>query len=434
MIITDATLAPQPQDPSLEQRTKKAPPPRDEGTDDIFNNITNSLSQFTPSDAATASFAHRVITNTPAVSAAKSTQSILSEGNSTSEELGRATVKSTPAFVMNDRLSHPAAKYAPLATLAFIFPLLLYEAVRVLLQRLIMIFLYPAQSGCLKKMYKDLDPNELNKFRVQNGKEFEKLGYFLKEVTLERNGVRYDGLMIGKKDAIENGNWILQASGNRLPIEDSVHCSQIYAQAGFNTLLINGPSVGRSEGHATPQSMGEAQETGLQFLETTIKAQKIALAGYSLGGAMMGQAIIQHEFQKDVKYLVIQQATFDRTSNIVKQKMPPILNKLAEQLIHWTGLEMDNVEASRKLADLGINEVIIQASDQVPQDEAKISKNNFKTDGVIPAQGSLGYSLVEGGLPNKIYKLFPLKHGDMDTLFLITMNALRQKYFNSPNL
>jgi len=328
-------------------------------------------------------------------------------------DLERLTTKSNPDFSISDTTRADRLKrIAWIALKILILPWGLAAAANYAMQRLIMMPLFPSQSNFLKKRIQQLDPNFLNRIRAESAHFAGQNGSFVREVTLERNGVRYDGLMIGNQNSLRNGNWILQATGNACPIEamfDS--CGSIYAEAGFNVLLINGPSVGRSEGHATPRSIGEAQEIGIRFLETAVKAKRIAIAGHSLGGAAIGQAILQHEFKKDVDYLVIRQFAFDRTSNIVKKivrEAVPMLRQVAKHLIHLTDLEMDNVQASRKLQEIGIKEVIIQASTQSAKDGVVPGKETFATDGIIPATGSLGYRLVKEGVTmNKVFQCIP---------------------------
>lgn len=236
-------------------------------------------------------------------------------------------------------------------------------------------------------------------------------------------------MVLGKKEGIENGKWIVQATGNCQPIEYVVGCAELYSRIGFNALFINDPSVGRSGGHAIPQSLGEAQETGIRFLETALKAKQIAIAGFSLGGAMVGQAILQHRFRKDVDYLVIRQVTFDRTSNIAK-KIMPIFKSVAKHLVLWTGLEMDSIEASKKLQRLGIREVIIQASKKAIDRTSVPNKEDFETDGVIPARGSLGYRLVKEGVTyNKIFRcLEKVGHNNVMAIFEATLDELKKYY------
>ncbi len=75
---------------------------------------------------------------------------------------------------------------------------------------------------------------------------------------------------------------------------------------------------------------------------------------------------------------------------------------------------MDQIEASKKLARLGIKEIIIQTSHRaVPRSEVP-RLEDFASDGVIAAEASLGYGLVrEGIVGHKIFRCIPgLDHTD----------------------
>lgn len=353
----------------------------------------------------------------------------------TPQDLGRATTKDTPDFVIST--TEQSSHFKDLSLLALkviLFPWGLYEGMRYTAQRLIMIPLCPAQSRIVQKMCQPLNPQVLNENRLRGGKEASRLGYILREVTLEKDGRRYDGLILAKPDTIHNGKWILQATGNAQPIEWVVN--SIYVEhAAFNTLFINGPSIGRSQGHAIPKTLGEAQELGFQFMESTLKAKQIAIAGFSLGGAAIGEAILQHEFKKGIEYLVIRQATFDRVSNIAKALFSKLGN-LAAYAIYWTGLEMDNIEASKKLQKLGIKEVIVQASNRkLLEEESLPSISDIGSDGVIPAQASLAYTLLqEGVIENKVFRCIPnLQHNDSERIFMVTLLEV-QKHFQNPSM
>lgn len=346
----------------------------------------------------------------------------LSNFCSVSPDLARTTTKSDPDFTIKD--GQPDTFSRRFRSLVTYIP-----------QRLIMIPLYPAQSNLLKKFVKQLNPKSLNELRPYLQGVMKSAT--LREVTIERNGIRYDALLMGRPETLQNGRWVLQATGNACPIEKMAYaCWRTYSPAGFNVLMVNGPSVGRSSGHANARTIGEAQEGGIRFLETAIKAKQIALAGHSLGGAAIGQAILQHEFKKDISYLVVRQHAFDRTSNVVKKIINlPILKHIAQYLIYWADLEMDNVQSSKKLQELGIHEVIIQAVDpQAIAAKQRLKEKIFMSDGVIPAKASLGYRLVkEGVIQNKEFACIPnADHNDGEFL-LVTREAM-QAHFSTASL
>ena len=299
-----------------------------------------------------------------------------------------------------------------------LFPWGFYERVQFYSQRLIMTFLYPAQSSIQKWVRPAYSTPVLDKRRVRTFKKLHAQGYSFKELVLEKNKVRYSGLLIYRESSKNNGQWIIQATGNCMPYEPA---APIFAnhynppdcpdEHRFNLLFVNGPGVGKSDGIATPASMGDAQEIGISYLEE-LGAKKIVLAGFSLGGAAMGQAILKHEFKKDRQYLVVSQMTFDRASNICS-KIYHIKNRILKSLmkgfIHWSGCEMDTVKASQKTQNLFIPEVIIQAGKE--QEGSLI----HDSDSLIPKKASLGYRVKKEKINQlKTHALIQAKHNDLD--------------------
>jgi len=267
----------------------------------------------------------------------------------------------------------------------------LYDLTRYAVQRLIMFIVCPAQSQEAMKELLKLDYWDLRK-RRQDLKD-NNPNYFVKHVALECKGVLYSGLLIGNRSNISNGQWALQAIGNSSLIElDGMDYAQFYENCNFNTLLINGPNVGDSKGRSTPDSIADAQEVGIKFLEG-INARKIIIAGHSLGGAAIRKAICQHNFPQSDKqllekrYLVINQMTFNRLSEVAKNLIgkPLIIRWLFEKIIRWAGCEIDTSDASKKLKELGIKEITVQAgSDMVVKD-----------DGIISSAASLAFHQLQ---------------------------------------
>ncbi|HEX2583173.1 MAG TPA: hypothetical protein VHL30_03560, partial [Chlamydiales bacterium] len=153
--------------------------------------------------------------------------------------------------------------------------------------------------------------------------------------------------------------------------------------------------------------------TAIAYLETALKANKIVLAGYSLGGGSIGEAILQHDFDKSkADFLVVRQVTFGKVSEVAglygsRYYIPACL---AKHIVRWTGCEMDNVESSRKLARYNIREVIIQG----------------RLDQIIPVPVSLAQSLVHEPLENKKFGLLHwANHFSSDAILAETIHQIR---------
>lgn len=232
-----------------------------------------------------------------------------------------------------------------------IFPWGLYEVAKALIGRVAMLVAYPAQYIFTRNAMNELRGNVERVLR--NGQ------FVGREIVLEKEGQKYCGLLVGDRRTIGNGKWVLFAPGNCATIEGQFLNDGLspYLEAGFNVLLVNGPGVGKSEGFATVDRIGDAQDVAISFLEEAVKAKRIVLAGHSLGGAAIGLAVMKHAFKPDVHYLGLRMMTFDRLSHLVKK----LQGTVAEKCISWFGSDMDSIAASEKLQQKGIHEIVIQA-------------------------------------------------------------------------
>lgn len=230
----------------------------------------------------------------------------------------------------------------------------------------------------------------------------------IRHVVLENKGVKYHGVLYGGRDTLLNKQWVCYSLGNGMVADRVVQqIGRNYSSAGFNTLVMDGPGVGRSEGHAVPETMGDAVEVGLQYLEKELQAERIALIGFSLGGAMLGQAIKGHAFQDATEYKVAQENTFSRTSDFAALFFGKTLGKW---IVGQLGLEMDSVQASQQLSSKGIQEYVIGHSISSkdynnPLDNGEPGWENDPTgDGVIPGRVALGKVLKKENITeNKVF-------------------------------
>lgn len=277
----------------------------------------------------------------------------------------------------------PAQNYLRTTLKIILLPWLAYEGVKWVAQRLIMARIYPAQSTLVKAMIPEFRTPFLDQARVKDAQDLMAKGFIVRHVTFERNGVKISGVLIGHRDHINNGKWALQATGNIQPVELGITMiGEIYHSQKYNVLMLNNPGIGRSEGTATPETIGATQEMGIQFLETVLKAKKVILAGYSMGGGAMSQAILKHAFRQDISYAALRQMSFDRVSNVCHKVLGL---SWAPALVHWAGCEIDSLQASRRLQELKIPEVVIQSCD---------TRDVAMHDGAIPPDASLHYGIL----------------------------------------
>ncbi|MDP1880571.1 MAG: hypothetical protein Q8K60_06500 [Parachlamydiaceae bacterium] len=230
----------------------------------------------------------------------------------------------------------------------------------------------------------------------------ESKGFIVKEISLLTPGtlpsslLSYQAVIVTHPDTMDKEQWCIDAFGNGMSINDGLITASFRNYSnGCNTLLVNGPSVGKSEPWPTRYRMGSGFEAGIQFLEQEAKASHIIMRGLSLGGGMMGEAVIQHQFLDSTHYLFISDRTFNKLTDVVKsigtQIAGSTTGKVAAKLFQASGTELDNVASAKKLSALNIPHIIIQ-------------HNGGGTDGVIPDVASLGFHLHQ--LPNLKNKIF----------------------------
>ena len=270
------------------------------------------------------------------------------------------------------------------------------------IQRFVMMNLYPAQNPLMRflKITKPID-----KLTQELKNTLSREDFLIRHIVFERNKTRYSGYIIGKKNSLSSRKWALVATGNNSPVEaELIRCARIFARYNINVCAVNGPSVGRSEGLATPKTIGEVQDLGICFLENAVKANKIILDGISLGAAALSQAILIHKFKREIKYLVIREMSFDLASNICGAtvgRMSTILGSLTERLVIWSGCEMDSVAASEKLQEQDITEIIIQRTDKEIAEGEIPKREDFEYDGRIFPEATLAGGIIKSGYFHK---------------------------------
>jgi hypothetical protein len=243
------------------------------------------------------------------------------------------------------------------------------------------------------------DPSLTND-EIEETRGLELDGFIVKKISLYKSGTRYDARLIAHPDLIQKGHWTIHALGNGMEMES---CIQWLAKENldnkFNTLLINGPSVSQSGGWPTPYQMGAGFEAGITFLEREVRATHLMMCGFSLGGGMMGQAILAHDFSEgmknNIRYLPIIDRSFSRLSTVaealvfqtaakvVGQFAGKLISRIVRPIFYAIGMELDGVAAARKLSQLGIRQIIIQHN----------SQDGSGSDAMIPDNSSLAYEL-----------------------------------------
>lgn len=241
-------------------------------------------------------------------------------------------------------------------------------------------------------------------------------GYRVQEVALIFGNHKYSAYLIGHKDEFDNKKWSVHLPPNAVNVESQMVnlAHQNYQNFKCNTLLINGPGVGKQEGYPIRRHMGKVVDLALQYLEKEVKATHISLSGWSLGGGMVAEGVLTHKFSQDkTKYLGIFDRTFNRLSDegplyvelIVSDLLPRIivhhfgaynysslihrvcaviatlLKGITYLALPLTGTELDCTSGAKKLDAMGIKQIVIQhehphiISDGIIFDAAALSKD-----------------------------------------------------------
>lgn len=227
-------------------------------------------------------------------------------------------------------------------------------------------------------------------------------GWRLREVVVEGSQSKTTGLVISSTETILNRKWVLQATGAEQPIESYTRFfGHLWLARGYNTLLLQGPGAPLTEGMPSPLNLGEAQRLGIRFLETAVQAREIVLSGLSLGGGMLGEAILHHSFLEGddaPRYQVIRTITFSSLRDVASD----IAGCAASGLVRLLNCDIRNFEASKRLSELGIPETIIGCGDEY----------GWLSDDLLGAAASLGLKVSEANLPFKDFVRVPYKHTD----------------------
>lgn len=209
-----------------------------------------------------------------------------------------------------------------------------------------------------------------------------RLGYSVQRISLNKSGVDYKAMIISHPNTVSNGKWSIHALGNNMAMEDVISMiARDNFPRGCNTLLINGPAVGKSFLEKlwvfpTRYQFGAGFEAGLQCLEKIMQATHIAMQGLSLGNGMMSEGILQHDFKiGKVAYLLISDRTFSRLSDIARV----FATIIATFLCYLTGAELDGVAAAKEWTALGLPQIIIQhgigpGTDYIIPDDVGLAK------------------------------------------------------------
>lgn len=295
-----------------------------------------------------------------------------------------------PAF-----LQIPAVAQIIAITPKIIVALAFIQVIRKVLAVIINHFVYIATL----RSYSKEQQETIDNLRWESFEKLTEVKCECRRIALNKSGINYDAFAIEHETTKGNGRWVIVAGGNGWIGEGAVlSCVGKFAPQGFNVLFVNGPGVGRSSGFPTSYSIRAGQEAGLQFLENAVRAKKILMYGTSLGGGAQAEAIKNHEFRKDIEYMVWSDRSFDKLSSAASR----MVTSLAKPLFFLLGNELDGIAGARRLEKLGITHVVTQNSQCDDDNDILFLEDKLPTDngsdGVIPNEASLLLGLKKAGI------------------------------------
>ena len=307
-------------------------------------------------------------------------------------------------------------KIAKLIFSIIFFPVALYN----LAHKLTGLIILPAQSISSKKI------EVLKKNWIDVEAKY-------KRFTVEVDGQKIDAYLVGKPETIQNRRWILASNGNNQSCErmlESDGVIKLMEATNSNGVVFNYPGVGSSPGLATRKSMVKAYKAMLQLLEDEkngIGATEIIGYGFSLGGAVQGEALLHHSFKEHINYVFIKDRTFSDLSKVVDS----LIFRPVGLFVKLLGWNMSPIDSSRALAK---PELILQSHEEECVRVCKKTESNsiaIVDDGVISAKASLATALLadEAQYPNKDF--IGLNYDHFEPLsFTFVKSSLN---FNSPS-
>jgi hypothetical protein len=264
----------------------------------------------------------------------------------------------------------------------------IFRAIQIILGR----YILPAQSLSKKNITKDLPIN---------------IDMRVIKFSIDVHGSKVECAVVAQNANLESRRWILVSEGNggslqnRLddifssklnqnmmtPNHESDALVSLAEDLDANILLFNYPGVGLSEGFATKKKMCDAYKGALHFLEDKdrgLGATHILGYGYSIGGGVQSEALIDHEFDPNINYAFIKDRTFSNLSAVVDD----LYFRPLGFMVKLFGWNFDTLKGSKALEK---PEIILQSG----------VNDQISDDGVISKKVSLHHNIPESKNLNK---------------------------------
>jgi hypothetical protein len=237
--------------------------------------------------------------------------------------------------------------------------------------------------------------------RMRNKKYNER--WVIQRISIEVEGYKIDALIMGQKSTIKNKRWTLVSGGNSVFYEDyfvslkklSQMCD-IFKGCKSNAIFFNYPGVAESEGYIDRELINATYRAFITYLEDPISglgAKEIIGWGYSMGGAIQGDALCDYKFSEGIKHVFVKSRTYSSFEKEIKHFKGSFLSMLVP-LFGW------DINPLKFALSVKKPEIILQTIEDKPENQEafislKLRKFKVIHDGIIPAEASLAQALLK---------------------------------------
>jgi hypothetical protein len=237
--------------------------------------------------------------------------------------------------------------------------------------------------------------------------------WIYKRFAVKCDEIVIDAVMAVKPQTLFNERWMLVSNGNNEFYEKKIltgFIQEFAAKINANIIFYNYPGVANSIGVPSRSCLNRSYRAMLKFLEDDVNgvgAKQIIGYGFSMGGGVQADALLDHDLKKNIKYLFIKDRTFSSLSLVTKY----FKNTFLSILVNFMNWEMDCLLSS-KLLDT--NEIIIQTTNLASCQEI-FNSQSICHDGIIASEASLAKTLFENRNKFKGKKVFIGVDGEHST-------------------
>ena len=232
----------------------------------------------------------------------------------------------------------------------------------------------------IAKRFFNVDLDAMRKSFFSEGRE-------VKRVSIQANGCLVDTLVVGKKETLGNGRFIIFSNGNGEVYEARRgEYLKLADELQANIIFYNYASTGRSGGLLpNHEAMLASHQAIHAFAREKLGAKEIIDFGHSIGGGIQGENLKTMPLDEGVKYVFVKHMTFATLSEQAQAMVG-----IAGAAIPYLNWDYSSVESSKALQH---PEIIIQQGNQ--EGEMEQVEQLTERDPVILGEKSLAKALFE---------------------------------------